>query len=121
MEKINLAQKFALISEFWTPKIVGLVGETAVKLVKLSPGGFVWHAHEHEDELFLVIAGELAVKFRDGEVRLGPGELIIVPQGVEHMPVAETEVHVLLVEPLETVNTGDEDESDYTVLDPEWI
>ena len=106
IEKIDLAAKLALFQERWSPRIVGEVGEMHVKLVKLE-GEFVWHKHEEEDELFLVLAGRLTMRFRDGETVLGPGEMIIVPKGVEHLPVAEREAHVLLFEPKTTLNTGD--------------
>jgi mannose-6-phosphate isomerase-like protein (cupin superfamily) len=106
VEKINLAEKFGRFAEPWQPRIVGVVNDTHVKLVKLQ-GEFVWHQHEAEDELFLVVHGRLRMKFRDGEVVLAPGELIIVPRGVEHLPVADEETHVLLVEPRSTLNTGD--------------
>jgi len=105
IEKIVLAEKLALFEVRWSPKIVGEVGEMHVKLAKLE-GEFVWHAHEREDELFLVVKGRLTMRLRDGEVKLGPGEMIIVPRGVEHMPVADEETHVLLFEPKTTVNTG---------------
>lgn len=105
MEKINLAQKLGLFSEPWSPKLIASVNDAAVKLVKLR-GEFVWHHHEAEDELFLVLAGRLVMQFRDREISLEPGELIVVPRGVEHRPVAPDEVHVLLVEPSTTLNTG---------------
>ena len=105
MEKINLAQKLALFTEHWQPRVLGDVNDSQVKLAKLK-GEFVWHRHEAEDELFLVVRGRLLLKFRDGEVALGPGELVIVSRGVEHLPVAEEETEVLLVEPRTTLNTG---------------
>jgi len=105
IEVVNLATRLSLFAEHWSPKIVGEVNDVQVKLVKLS-GEFVWHAHEAEDELFLVLSGRLRMRFRDRELALEPGELLIVPRGVEHCPVAEGEVHVLLVEPRSTVNTG---------------
>jgi mannose-6-phosphate isomerase-like protein (cupin superfamily) len=105
MHKVNLAEKLSRISEFWSPKAVGAVNDFHVKLVKLH-GEFVWHAHEAEDELFLVLMGRLRMQFRDHEVVVDPGELIIVPHGTEHRPVADGEVHVLLLEPGSTVNTG---------------
>ena len=106
MEKINLAQKLALFREHWSPKIVGDLNENHVKLVKLL-GEFVWHKHELEDEMFLVVKGRLTIRFRNGEVELSENEMLIVPRGVEHLPVAREEAHVLLVEPKSTVNTGD--------------
>ncbi len=105
LEKVNLAQKFALCTEPWQPRLIGEVNESAVKLARLA-GEFVWHTHEAEDELFLVVKGRLTIRLRDGEVHLGPGELLIVPHGVEHLPVAEGEAHVLLFEPAGTLNTG---------------
>ena len=105
MEKVNLAKKLSLFDEHWSPKIVGEVNESYVKLVKLQ-GEFVWHHHEAEDEMFLVLKGRLLMKFRDREVRVEPGEFIVVPRGVEHLPVAEEEVHVMLFEPKSTLNTG---------------
>jgi mannose-6-phosphate isomerase-like protein (cupin superfamily) len=105
MEKIDLAAKLRLIDEPWSPRIVAELNDAHVKLVKLQ-GEFVWHHHEAEDELFLVLAGRLLMRFRDREVELGPGELIVVPKGVEHCPVAPEEAHVLLLEPKTTLNTG---------------
>jgi mannose-6-phosphate isomerase-like protein (cupin superfamily) len=105
MQKVNLSQKLALFTDFWSPKAVGSVNDFHVKLVKLK-GEFVWHAHEVEDELFLVLRGKLRMQFRDREVVVEPGEFIIVPHGTEHRPVADEEVHILLLEPKSTVNTG---------------
>jgi len=105
LEKVVLAQKLALFSEHWSPRIVGEVNDFQVKLAKLQ-GEFVWHHHEHEDELFLVIAGRLTIQLRDGEVVLDPGEFLIVPRGVEHRPVADKECSVMLFEPATTLNTG---------------
>lgn len=113
METVNLAEKFSLFHEHWTPKIVGELNNQQVKLAKLL-GEFVWHQHEHEDELFLVVKGTLHIQFRDREVTLQEGEFLIVPKGVEHKPVAPEEVHVLLFEPATTQHTGDV-ESDLTV------
>lgn len=105
MEKINLAGKFSLFQDYWSPKIVGELNDSYVKLGKFK-GEFVWHHHESEDELFLLVKGELLIKFRDCEVRVRPGEFVIVPKGIEHLPIAEQEVHVLLIEPKSTLNTG---------------
>jgi mannose-6-phosphate isomerase-like protein (cupin superfamily) len=105
LERINLAAKLELFHEYWSPKIVGEVNDSYVKLVKFK-GEFVWHFHEREDELFLVLKGRLLMKFRDREVWINKGEFIIVPRGVEHLPVAEEEVHVVLLEPKTTLNTG---------------
>jgi mannose-6-phosphate isomerase-like protein (cupin superfamily) len=109
-EKIDLSAKLALFSDHWNPRIVAELNGQQVKLAKLL-GEFVWHQHEHEDELFLVLAGRLRMEFRDGTVELGPGEAINVPRGVEHRPVAAAEVHVLLFEPASTINTGAEVEA----------
>jgi mannose-6-phosphate isomerase-like protein (cupin superfamily) len=105
IEKVNLVEKFDLFSEHWSPKIVGEVNDAHVKLVKLK-GEFVWHHHEHEDELFLVVKGRLLIKLRDRDIWLDEGEFVIIPRGVEHLPVAEEEAHVLLLEPQTTLNTG---------------
>src|SRR5262245_1481880 len=105
-DKVNIAKKLALFSEHWSPKIVAELNGQQVKVVKLQ-GEFVWHHHEKEDELFLVLEGRLRMQFRGREVVLGPGELIVVPRGVEHRPCADSEVHVLLFEPASTLNTGD--------------
>jgi mannose-6-phosphate isomerase-like protein (cupin superfamily) len=106
VDKINLAQKLALFSEPWSPRVVADVNDCQVKLARLQ-GEFVWHRHEHEDELFLVLEGRFRMDFRDRQVWLERGELIVVPRGVEHRPVAEQEAQVLLVEPRGTLNTGD--------------
>ncbi len=104
--KVNLAEKLGLFDAYWSPHVVGEMNGQQVKVVKLK-GEFVWHHHEVEDELFLVLKGRLTIEFRDqAPVRLEPGELVIVPHGVEHRPVAEEEVHVLLFEPASTLNTG---------------
>jgi mannose-6-phosphate isomerase-like protein (cupin superfamily) len=105
LEKINLEEKFALFAEPWRPKIVAELNDAYVKVVKLD-GEFVWHHHDDEDELFWVVAGRLRMELRDGERVLEPGELIVVPKGVEHRPVAEGETHVVLIEPKTTLNTG---------------
>ncbi len=105
MDKVNLAEKLALIREHWRPRVVGTLNGQEVKLVKFR-GEFVWHHHEHEDELFLTIRGRFRVEFRDGAVELEPGELVIVPRGVEHRTVADEEAEVLLFEPAATRNTG---------------
>ena len=105
MEKVNIAQKFSLFQDHWSPKIVGELNDTHVKLVKVK-GEFVWHHHEAEDELFLVVKGRLLIKLRDRDIWLEEGEFVIIPKGVEHMPVAEEEVHLMLLEPKSTINTG---------------
>jgi mannose-6-phosphate isomerase-like protein (cupin superfamily) len=106
IEKVNLSEKFGLFSEHWSPKIAGEVGDAYVKLVKFR-GEFVWHKHDDEDEMFFVVKGEITIKLRDGDVRLGEGEFAIIPRGVEHKPYAEEEAHVLLFEPKTVLNTGD--------------
>ena len=105
MEKVNLADKFALFAEHWSPRVVGELNGQQVKLVKFR-GAFVWHHHESEDELFLVVRGSFRMEFRDRSVELRPGEFLIVPRGVEHRPVADDEAEVLLFEPATTINTG---------------
>ena len=105
MEKVNLMEKFAAIRETWSPKIVGELNGQHVKLAKLE-GEFIWHHHAAEDELFLVLQGNLRIHLRDGEVELGEGELCVIPRGVEHRPVAEGGALVLLFEPVSTLNTG---------------
>jgi mannose-6-phosphate isomerase-like protein (cupin superfamily) len=105
MTPINLAEKFAQFSEHWSPKIVAELNGQEVKLVKFQ-GEFVWHQHEHEDELFLVVRGTFRMEFRDRRVTLSEGEMLVVPRGVEHRPVADKEVWVLLFEPANTLNTG---------------
>jgi mannose-6-phosphate isomerase-like protein (cupin superfamily) len=102
---INLREKLSLFNSHWDPKIVGELNGQHVKLVKFQ-GEFVWHQHEHEDELFLVVKGHFIMEFRDRQVPLTEGEFLIVPRGVEHRPVAQEEVHVLLFEPATTLNTG---------------
>lgn len=105
MDKINLEQKFSLFHEFWSPKIVGELNDSYIKLAKLK-GEFDWHHHEREDELFFVVKGQLTIKFRDHEASVGAGELIVIPKGVDHLPVATEEVQVMLIEPKGTLNTG---------------
>jgi mannose-6-phosphate isomerase-like protein (cupin superfamily) len=105
MHKVNLAEKLSLFSEHWSPRIVSELNGQHVKIVKLR-GEFIWHHHEAEDELFLVLKGRLRMQFQDREVLLREGELLVVPRGVEHRPVADEEVHVLLFEPASTLNTG---------------
>jgi mannose-6-phosphate isomerase-like protein (cupin superfamily) len=102
---VNLAEMFGRFQDLWSPKVVGEVNDSQVKLAKLK-GEFVWHHHEREDELFLVVKGRLRLKLRDRDLVLGPGEFAIIPHGVEHLPVAEEETHVLLFEPNSTLNTG---------------
>ncbi|HEY0653242.1 MAG TPA: cupin domain-containing protein [Chryseosolibacter sp.] len=105
MDKVNITEKLSQIPDHWNPRIIGELNGQHVKAVKLS-GEFVWHHHEEEDELFLVIKGKLLMEFRDKTVTVNPGEFIIVPRKVEHRPVANEEVHILLFEPASTLNTG---------------
>jgi len=105
MEKVSLAEKFAAFSEHWSPKIVAELNGQHVKLVKFV-GEFVWHHHDHEDEMFLVHRGRFRMELRDRTVELSPGDFIVIPRGVEHRPVAEEEVEVVLFEPAGTLNTG---------------
>jgi mannose-6-phosphate isomerase-like protein (cupin superfamily) len=119
MDKVNIKKKFQLFHEYWSPKILGEVNENHVKIFK-AKGEFVWHKHDREDEFFLVVKGQLKIKLRDQEVILNEGEFFIVPRGIEHLPYAEEEVHVLLFEPKQVINTGDA-VSERTVEKPEWI
>ena len=116
MDKIVLAEKFSRISEHFRPKVVAELNGQEVKLVK-AQGEFVWHHHEHEDELFLVVRGALRIEFRDRAVTLGPGEMVVVPRGVEHRPVAEEETEILLFEPAATRNTGNVEHETLTAPD----
>jgi mannose-6-phosphate isomerase-like protein (cupin superfamily) len=119
MYKVNLQQKLATFSAHWQPKIVGELNGQLVKLVKFQ-GSFVWHHHETEDEMFMVVRGRFRMEFRDREVWLEEGEFLIVPRGVEHRPVADEETHVLLFEPATTLNTGNT-ENEMTVKELERI
>jgi mannose-6-phosphate isomerase-like protein (cupin superfamily) len=118
VSKVNLADKFVLFKQYWSPKIIGTLNDSYVKVVKLK-GEFVWHHHQSEDELFLVVKGKLLIKLLDQDISLQEGELAIIPRGVEHMPVAREEDHVVLIEPKTTVNTGNV-ESERTAAD-QWI
>jgi mannose-6-phosphate isomerase-like protein (cupin superfamily) len=119
MDKVNLQEKLALVSDHWNPKIVGELNSQHVKLVKFQ-GPFVWHRHEGEDELFLVLKGRFRMDYRDRAVWIEEGEFLIVPRGVEHCPFAEEEVHVLLFEPASTLNTGNV-RNERTVADPQIL
>ncbi len=119
MEKVNIDKKLSLFSDYWNPKIVGELNNQYVKLVKFK-GVFVWHKHDNEDEMFLVINGTLKMEFRDKTIKLNKNEFIVVPKGVEHRPVGDEEVSVLLFEPAVTLNTGDT-EGDLTVEELKWI
>lgn len=105
-ESINLADKLGKFSDHWSPRVIAELNDYQVKLAKVE-GEFVWHKHDDTDELFLCLNGELTIEFRDGSVKLGEGDLYVVPKGVEHKPVAETECHILLLEPRNVVNTGE--------------
>ncbi|OLZ08214.1 cupin domain-containing protein [Sulfobacillus thermosulfidooxidans] len=116
---VNLSEKFRLFHETWHPKIVGEVNDMYVKLAKLQ-GEFVWHRHEEEDEMFLVVKGTLQIRMRDQDLTVREGEFVVIPHGVDHMPVAAQEVQVLLLEPKATKHTGNV-VTDQTVSDLEWI
>jgi mannose-6-phosphate isomerase-like protein (cupin superfamily) len=105
MYTVNLAEKFGKIKDYWNPRLLGELNDFAVKAVKLK-GEFVWHHHDVEDELFLVVKGTLKMRFRDRDALVREGELLIVPHGVEHQPIAEEDVHLILLEPKTTLNTG---------------
>lgn len=105
IEKVNLARKFSLFDEYWSPRIAGELNDSYVKLAKLK-GEFVWHHHDHEDELFLVVKGRLTIRLRDRDIELAEGEFVIIPKGVAHLPVAVEEAHVVLLESKSTLNTG---------------
>ncbi len=119
MEKVNLNQKFNRFQDYWQPKISGELNDNYIKLVKFK-GEFVWHHHETEDELFLVVKGTLLIKLRDHDIQLQEGEFVIIPKGVEHLPIAEEEAHVLLLEPKTTLNTGNI-QNERTVTDLQHI
>ncbi len=119
MNKANLVQKFSLFQDYWSPRIVGELNDSYIKLVKFK-GEFVWHHHETEDELFLVLKGSLLIKLRDRDISLEEGEFVIIPKGVEHLPIADEEAHVLLLEPKTTLNTGNIS-NERTVADLERI
>jgi mannose-6-phosphate isomerase-like protein (cupin superfamily) len=119
MNKVNLAEKFSLFNEHWQPKVVGQLNGQHIKLAKLK-GEFIWHSHENEDEFFMVIKGHLTIKLKDETIELDEGEFYIVPKGVEHLPIADEEAHIMMFEPIETVNTGKLN-SDKTVTELERL
>lgn len=119
VERIDLWEKLGLFDERWSPRVVAELNGQHVKLAKLE-GEFVWHAHTDEDELFLVLKGKLRIELRQGSIELAPGQMVVVPRGVEHRPIAEREVHVLLFEPAGTLNTGNMRDA-RTVDEPERI
>ena len=116
MEKVNLADKLSRFSGHWSPKTVALMNDYKIQVVKVR-GEFVWHRHEETDDFFLVLSGRMTVQLRDRNVELGPGDLFVVPRGVEHCPRADEEAHVLLIEPRGTLNTGDAVDSGLTAPD----
>ena len=118
MEVINIAEKFKLFQEYWSPRIAGELNDSYLKLARLK-GEFVWHHHDHEDELFLVVRGRLLIRLRERDLWLDEGEFVVIPRGVEHCPVAEEEVHVILLEPKTTVNTGNVENEGTTIA--QWI
>lgn len=118
IDVVDLGQKFSQFAEPWHPKIVGVLNESYIKVVKLK-GEFVWHRHAAEDELFLVVRGKLLIKLRDRDLELGPGQFVIIPKGVEHMPIAQQEVEAVLIEPRSTLNTGNV--KDERTVEAEWI
>jgi mannose-6-phosphate isomerase-like protein (cupin superfamily) len=118
IQPVDLNHKLALFSEPWHPRIVGELNDSYVKLARLK-GEFVWHSHAREDELFLVLRGRLKIRLREKDLEVGEGQFVIIPHGVEHLPVAEEEVQVLLLEPKSTVNTGDE--ASERTAPAEWI
>lgn len=118
-KSINLSEKFALFDEQWKPKVVAEMNDYQFKVAKVK-GDFVWHDHEDTDETFIVLDGELRIDFRDGSVNIGPGEMFVVPKGVEHKPFAENEVKIMLIEPRGVRNTGDE-AGELTAKNDVWI
>jgi mannose-6-phosphate isomerase-like protein (cupin superfamily) len=119
IEKRNLEEKLNLISEYYKPKIAGELNDNYIKLAKFK-GEFIWHKHENEDELFIILKGNLLIKFHDKEIKVSEGEFIVIPKGVEHKPVANKEVHLLLIEPKSTLNTGNI-ENARTIKNLDWI
>jgi len=115
---VNLADKFGRIQDHWQPRIAGKLNDSYIKLAKIK-GEFVWHHHELEDELFLVVKGRLTIRLKDSDITLNPGEFVIIPKGVEHKPVAEEEVEIILLEPKTTLNTGNVHNE--RTAQPDWI
>lgn len=106
IEVVNLTNKFSMFNEHWSPKIIGDLNDSHIKIAKIK-GEFVWHKHDNEDELFIVVKGKLLIKLRDKDLYLSEGELVVIPKGVEHLPIAEDEVFIMMIEPKSTLNTGD--------------
>ncbi len=119
MEKINLKEKFSLFSEQWTPKILAELNESYVKIAKIQ-GEFTWHKHDNEDEMFFLVEGSMEIHFRDKVISLSEGEIVVVPKGVEHMPVCKDEAKIMMIEKKTTVNTGDV-VNEKTKTDIEWL
>ena len=120
-DAVNLAERFSRFSDQWSPKIVGELNDSYIKLAKVQ-GEFVWHQHANEDEFFLVVQGRLLIRLRDRDVLLNAGEFFVVPRGVEHLPIAEDEAHILLLEPKATLHTGDVDNArTVAVADQQWL
>lgn len=120
MKKINLNDKLGLFNDYWSPKIIGDLNDSYIKLAKFK-GQFIWHKHDNEDELFFVVKGRLSIKLKDqDDIKLKEGEFVIIPKGIEHLPIAEEEAHVLLIEPKTTLNTGNV-KGDLTVSNLDWI
>ena len=116
---INIQEKFAKFDEHWSPKVIAQMNDYHIKIAKIQ-GEFVWHSHPETDEVFIVVQGEMQIAFRDGTAALKEGEMLVVPKGVEHKPIAEKECHILMVEPAGTLNTGDAG-GDLTVEEVEWV
>ena len=119
MDKVNIAEKMSLFHEYWSPKILGELNDSYIKAAKLK-GEFIWHSHEHEDEMFFVVKGRLVIRLQENDVVLTEGEFIIIPRGLEHMPIADEEVEILMIEAKTTLNTGDV-RNERTVDSLEWI
>jgi len=119
IDVVNLTQKFSLVTEHWEPKIIAQLNDYHLKIAKIE-GEFVWHRHPETDEMFLVIDGELTIHLRDGLLQLEPGELCVIPKGVEHRPMAEKECQILMVEPAGTLNTGNAG-GEMTIEETDWI
>lgn len=114
IDKVNLAEKFNMFTEQWSPKLVGSVNDMHVKIARVE-GEFIWHTHDNEDEMFIVVEGKLTICLRERNIEVAPGEFIVIPRGVEHKPVSDGETKIMMIEPGTTVNTGGE-ESDRTVV-----
>lgn len=119
VEKVNISEKFTKFNDYWNPRVIGELNGSEVKATKLK-GEFMWHTHDEEDEMFLVVKGNLLIRLRDKNIQVGEGEFVVIPKGVEHLPVATEEVHVLLFEPKGTLNTGNV-VNERTVSNPEQI